>query len=138
MACGKITVIAPQQAGLDLYKKALDDKYDIDIVSQSDAIINTLCEHVPDAIIVDLDFKGTDPLQLVEDIKHTDELKDCILMVTSDLGLDKNLPDSFWEKHLDIDRFLSAPLEPDHIRAMVEQAFIKCVNPNKVVGPGFF
>ena len=50
-----------------------------------------------------------DTLKLVEDLQKAEHDGNRIMIVVADFEIDKNLPDSFWEKHLNVDLFIGPP-----------------------------
>ena len=138
MGCAKIIVITRESVADRLYRSALDEKYDVEIITQPENAIEEVIQHPPDMLIVDLQVSGVDGVELVERLKGSEQLKKTLFLVTADFETDETLPDSFWRKHLDVDAFLSKPLTPKRVRQMVEQIFLNEIKPQEIIGPGFF
>ena len=137
MGCAQIAVIAPERVARDLYAGALSDKYDILVFLNGDSMVAQLEEMLPAAVIIDIGAHDIDCEDIIQKIRSSAKLKNVMLVVTADCEIDEHLPDSFWEKQLGVDVFLSAPLTPERIRAAVDTMFLKKINPQPKVGPGY-
>ncbi|MCD6386574.1 response regulator [Candidatus Sumerlaeota bacterium] len=138
MGCAKIIVITRECVAERLYRSALDEKYDVEIITHPENAIEEVIEHPPDMLIIDLQVSGVDGVELVERLKGSEQLKKTLFLVTADFETDETLPDSFWRKHLGVNAFLSRPLTPERLRQTVERIFLDEVRPQEIIGPGFF
>lgn len=137
MGCAQIAVIAPEGVVRDLYATALSDKYDVLAFNNGDSVVELLEETLPTAVIIDIGAYDIDCEDFIEKIRSSTKLNKVMIVITADCEIDEHLPDSFWEKQLGVDTFLSAPLTPDRVRAAVDKMFFKKINPHPRVGPGY-
>lgn len=141
MGCARIIVITRESVADNLYRRALNEKYDVEIITRLENVESTIEEIIqnpPDMLIIDLQVSGVDGVELVERLKNTEGLKETLFLVTADFETDETLPDSFWRRHLGVDAFISRPLTAERVRKVVERTFFNKVKPRQVIGPGFF
>lgn len=114
----RVMVLEDEPVLVELLRDLLGlEGYDVILPAKPEASIEDMKSQLPDAMLIDVDLKGADGLDLLDQIRADPKLKDKVVLMTS--GLD------YRQESLDrgADHFLMKPYMPDDLVNILKEKF---------------
>ena len=125
MPCATILIADASEDFLSLCRKILEEKYAVLTSTEGTEAWDVIESQKPDLVILNIELRGMDGLQIANRIKESKVLKNTAVILLTNVVLDHDLPDGFWRMSTEADGFITKPIDPARLREQIQSVFLK-------------